>query len=432
MIEDFKTVKRVFAILCLFIIGTWTTASFVAVINYTNRDSIVVWDGEKDYPIVRNTNEEKIQNKIKNKIKKIENNAEKVFEYSHDMYYSYVLASKWFDRWFYNYNLTTSLNNSSNKAYDSQDVVVAHETGELSFLIDDYKHEYPVESTIGFHNYLDNKDIPFLLLFTPMKEGVIDSSYKGIYIDYRDKVNQEICDKMSNAGVHVIDYNEIMCRLDPSTDSFYSTDHHWLPQTGLKACEVLSEYLNDDYGFVIDDSLFKEEKYQIEYGTIPMLGSQGKKVTSVYCDYEYNPILHPLYDSNLTVFNSKLNTCSQGTIEETLFDYTQMEEGNPYIHNQYKLYGYGSIPLIQMHNNLKNDGKRILVIKESFANCMIPFMSNMAEDVDAIDLRHFKGSIKAYIDKNKPDAVIMIYGISGFSNYETYKDNPSIDPFNFD
>jgi LmbE family N-acetylglucosaminyl deacetylase len=45
------------------------------------------------------------------------------------------------------------------------------------------------------------------------------------------------------------------------------------------------------------------------------------------------------------------------------------------------------------------------------------------KNIDAIDLRHFTGSVKKYIEESKPDLVIVMYNvIGGDINYSTHKD----------
>ena len=60
---------------------------------------------------------------------------------------------------------------------------------------------------------------------------------------------------------------------------------------------------------------------------------------------------------------------------------------------------------------------KLLVIKDSFAIAMAPYMSFMFDDVDVIDMRYYKaGTLKEYIDKTKPDVVIMPYSSSVFGS----------------
>jgi hypothetical protein len=43
---------------------------------------------------------------------------------------------------------------------------------------------------------------------------------------------------------------------------------------------------------------------------------------------------------------------------------------------------------------------------------MVPYLATVVEDLDTIDLRHFAGSIRSYIEESNPDTVIVIAGLS--------------------
>ena len=85
-------------------------------------------------------------------------------------------------------------------------------------------------------------------------------------------------------------------------------------------------------------------------------------------------------------------------------------ERKDYYHaNPYAAYKYADQPLTQTHNLLNHNKKRILIVHDSFTNCVIPFLALGIEYVDEIDLRAFTGSLKRFIADNKPDAMAVMY-----------------------
>ena len=52
---------------------------------------------------------------------------------------------------------------------------------------------------------------------------------------------------------------------------------------------------------------------------------------------------------------------------------------------------------------LQKNGKRLLLIKDSFANAFVPFLLNDYEAIHILDLRYFKGSVDDYIHDNQID-----------------------------
>ena len=52
---------------------------------------------------------------------------------------------------------------------------------------------------------------------------------------------------------------------------------------------------------------------------------------------------------------------------------------------------------------------KILVVKDSFANSVAPFLALCVKQIDILDPRWFKGSIRSYIKKTQPDIVLVIH-----------------------
>ncbi len=72
----------------------------------------------------------------------------------------------------------------------------------------------------------------------------------------------------------------------------------------------------------------------------------------------------------------------------------------------------------QAYMNIKTDSlnkKKILVIKDSYANSFIPFLVNHYSEIAVIDLRYVNTSIKKYVDPNKFNHTLFLYNATTFS-----------------
>ena len=49
------------------------------------------------------------------------------------------------------------------------------------------------------------------------------------------------------------------------------------------------------------------------------------------------------------------------------------------------------------------------MIGDSYNKCVVPYLAQTVEKIDLIDRRYFDGSIINYIEKKKPDAVLVVY-----------------------
>ena len=63
-------------------------------------------------------------------------------------------------------------------------------------------------------------------------------------------------------------------------------------------------------------------------------------------------------------------------------------------------------------NNDNEDGKKVLVIKDSYAHCFVPFMAENCSQIDMVDLRYYLNNVSALTEQNSYDEVLILYGIS--------------------
>jgi hypothetical protein len=70
--------------------------------------------------------------------------------------------------------------------------------------------------------------------------------------------------------------------------------------------------------------------------------------------------------------------------------------------------------LITIVNNDVND-RSLLIIKDSFANSMIPFLVKHYNRIDIVDPRYYKKSISKYVKENNIDDILIIYNLATLS-----------------
>ena len=97
-------------------------------------------------------------------------------------------------------------------------------------------------------------------------------------------------------------------------------------------------------------------------------------------------------------------------------------EKDYYHKNPYASYSGGDFRLQIFTNNLNPKGKKMLLIRDSFACVVAPFLSLQTSALHICDLRDFKSfvgdriNMEEYIRKIQPDYVIVLYG--GISSKE--------------
>ena len=80
-----------------------------------------------------------------------------------------------------------------------------------------------------------------------------------------------------------------------------------------------------------------------------------------------------------------------------------------------------------MNNLHEGNKKRVLIIKDSFANCVAPFVALEIEYTDVLDMRIFTGSTKTYIAQIRPDIVVVLYNPASICEVELSEHTSELD-----
>ena len=100
---------------------------------------------------------------------------------------------------------------------------------------------------------------------------------------------------------------------------------------------------------------------------------------------------------------------------DTLYDESKLDTRDKY--------GYflgGNDPIIDITTSIDN-GKTLLMVKDSYSHCMIPLLVNHYERIILIDLRHFNAGVETYIGMlessgTEIDDIVVLYNASGFAD----------------
>ena len=286
---------------------------------------------------------------------------------------------------------------------------------------DDYQSM--VEAIDDLKDYLDDMSIPMLYIEVPTKISVKDeenyiSGYGYSYVNYD---NQLYVDMLKDSGIELIDLKDYFYDLDDNYHAlYYKTDHHYKVSTGYEVSKIIVEYLINNYGLDISEEYLDENLYETIVYEDAMFGSEGQTVGSNYASREDFEFLNPTFDTDIKLTNIDIGIDKQGSFLETILDTDKLEE---YSNNNggyaYECLIGGNRPLTTIENlNSENDTK-ILILKDSYALAAAPYLSLTVDEVDLIDTRsnagNFNGSVRTYIENNKPDIVLLLYG----SNIQT-------------
>lgn len=186
-------------------------------------------------------------------------------------------------------------------------------------------------------------------------------------------------------------YNKLCEHIDEYI--YFNTDHHW---TGLGAYYAYQAFCEQTGQTALDLSTCTEHEIPDFEGSL------------TYCD-------GALYDHLDTVhfwtFPYETRAKRQDNPGEELYDSSVYyeEEGSGSV--AYGVFIWGDAPLFVEYNDNLNNGKKIAVVKESYGNAFVPYLTNNYEEVHVIDFRYFGQSLKSYMQDNDIDEVLFINNV---------------------
>jgi len=279
------------------------------------------------------------------------------------------------------------------------------------------------ESTIEFAKYCKEKGIDFTYIQQPSKICMYEDENISGSTDYSNQNMDAFLEFLKKAGVDTYDH-----RIDIHSEGlnhhnlFYNTDHHWRAENGLWASQHILNYLNSQCGYNFDSSVLDSDNYTYDVYPDWFLGSEGKKVTLKVVDPDDFTLIYPNYKTFIHYQIPNLGIDEYGSFEIT-YDMECVDEIDYYNKNPYAAYNHADAPLILINNMMIDEGPRVLIIHNSFANCEIPFLAMSVKYLDAIDLRYFTGSIRNYIEQTNPNIVIVTYnGVADSVDWTTHTD----------
>ena len=308
--------------------------------------------------------------------------------------------------------------------------VVELEDGVWSFVYPELNHDAQVKAVCELNQWLKQRNIEFCYIVAPFKVDKYGDFCINGRLDFSNQSADKLLAGINSQGVTALDLRENFHTWAKNEglnyhDFFFKTDHHWKPESALRAANVIGERLKT-YGIPVEDGYLNLASFDVEVLHEFFLGSQGKKVTLAKTKAEDFSILHPKFPTQIHFVLPQKDIDITGPLDKVAYEYRNIARKDYYKLNPYAMYGYGDQQVIKMENlMLPETDKKVLIIKDSFSDTMGPLLAAGVRNVTMIDIRAFKASLRAYIEENCPDVVIVIYNAGntgGKINWKAHND----------
>lgn len=313
-------------------------------------------------------------------------------------------------------------------SYSEYNHVVDMGDGYLTTFMNRVNVKGNVDSVADFKDYLDARGIPMLFVQLPHKVSKQDREFNHV-VDFYNANADHLLEGLSAKGVRTLDIRDHAPQdLVGFRALFYNTDHHWRAEAALWAAGLITQQLNERFGFHVDLSLFAPDNYHAELYEQAFLGSLGQKVTLARATPDDFALLYPRFDTDLRFQIPEIDLDDRGPFE-IFFDRTPLDGSDPYLRETYGIYLHSvgrQHSFVRITNNLaREDGKKVLVLGDSFCSVLVPYLALGFSHLDLVDLRQYAGSLKDLISAEHYDMVILPYAslyeaehVTGTSMYD--------------
>jgi len=270
--------------------------------------------------------------------------------------------------------------------------------GKDGFLLEKFvqPHEDTVYRRINSINELSSniKDLKTYVMLVPnsceiLKDKLPSSAPLPNQLQYINMVKQGLDSNIKYVDIYDTLYSK------KHEYIYYKTDHHWTTKGAYYAYLMLSKYM----GFVPHG----EDYYSISKVTDNFYGSLYSKGGFRNVKPDSIELYTPLKKNEYEVFyhDDNKNTNS----------FYNMDNIN--IKDKYTVFFGGNQSLISISAG-NNSGRKLAIAKDSYANCLIPFLAEHYSEIYIIDLRFYNESLTDFLKDREIKELLIIYNVNTF------------------
>ena len=257
--------------------------------------------------------------------------------------------------------------------------------------------------------------LPFLFTYehpTLYDQSLLPAGYEAL--DHSAQMADEAVATLRGEGIRVLDSRDVLPRCGHDmNDLLMYTDQHWSTLAAITMARAIGAELNDMTGAGLDLSLLETENLNAETHEKLFLGKYGQRVGTGIIDPDDIVEYWPKSETHLARESRRKKTIvtqeGDWRAAMTRFDRLETDPGKTWNTTSYAYYG-----LVESYDIMTNDAApdfTILLLKDSYSSPIGRYLSLLARHVISVDLRQDVEPLEAWVEKYRPDAVVMSYSL---------------------
>lgn len=197
-------------------------------------------------------------------------------------------------------------------------------------------------------------------------------------------------------SIHWIDvYQPLKEAKDQSI--YYKTDHHWTTNGAFIAYQAAAQAMGIEP--------YTNDAFTIQTVSKDFFGTYDAKANDFTTKPDEIDVFLPKFDVTYSVeFGDDTPTM------DSLYEWDSLNT-----RDQYALFLNGNHGKTIVHSSI-NNGRKLLVVKDSYAHALVPFLANHFEEIHLIDLRYTHEDLAGYMEQEGIQDVLVLYNIATFAN----------------
>lgn len=273
--------------------------------------------------------------------------------------------------------------------------------GKSKYLMEDIKTpnqeqmEHNLTSMCSFQEAYP--DIPMYMMLVPNAANVLSDKLPSFAVTRdQDKDFAEI-QKALKGHLTWVDVSSAM-EDHKSENIYYHTDHHWTSLGAKYGYEALAEALQ------LDTSKEVELK---PYAVSDSFNGTLSATSGYETGYE-EPMYVYLPKEEGTGPEVVVSYVEEQEKKATLYDTSKLKEKD-----KYAMFLGGNSGLIDIRTTADSTD-RLLIVKDSYANSLVPFLTPYYREIFMVDPRYYYGDIHEIMENNKITSVLFLYNGNTF------------------